>query len=134
MNASTEQEIEAAFASFGEHRLKALIVISDAFFMSRRDQLIALSAPRAAYNILVAGASPRRRPDELWDEHYRGLCRRSQRAYPALFRQSSLCSSRNRPRETRAADTMPHVSAQAGPLSMPQQPMSGRRGRTVAQC
>ena len=82
MNASTEQEIEAAFASFGEHRLKALIVISDAFFMSRRDQLIALSAPRAAYNILVAGASPRRRPDELWDEHYRGLCRRSQRAIP----------------------------------------------------
>jgi putative ABC transport system substrate-binding protein len=47
VNASTEQEIEAAFTSFGEHRLKALIVTSDAFFMSRRDQLVALSARHA---------------------------------------------------------------------------------------
>jgi putative ABC transport system substrate-binding protein len=47
VNASTEQEIETAFASFGEHRLKALIVTSDAFFMSRRHQLIALSARHA---------------------------------------------------------------------------------------
>jgi putative ABC transport system substrate-binding protein len=43
-NANTEPEIDAAFASFAEQHLKAMIVTADAFFSGRRDQLIALAA------------------------------------------------------------------------------------------
>ena len=43
-NASSEQDIDAAFANFVERRIDALITAADAFFLSRRDQLIALTA------------------------------------------------------------------------------------------
>jgi putative ABC transport system substrate-binding protein len=42
-NATTEGEIEAAFARLGAERAKALLVNTDAFFFSRRDQLVALA-------------------------------------------------------------------------------------------
>jgi putative tryptophan/tyrosine transport system substrate-binding protein len=41
--ASTENEIELAFASFVLHRVDAIIVASDQFFYSRRDQLVGLA-------------------------------------------------------------------------------------------
>ena len=47
VNASTEREIDAAFANFAEQRLKALIVTADAFFSGRRDQLVSLAARHA---------------------------------------------------------------------------------------
>jgi putative ABC transport system substrate-binding protein len=47
VNASTEREIEAAFANFAEQRVKALIVTADAFFSGRRDQLVSLAARHA---------------------------------------------------------------------------------------
>jgi putative tryptophan/tyrosine transport system substrate-binding protein len=53
-NASSEREIDAAFARFGELRVNALFVAADAFFNSRRDQLIALAARHAlaaSYNV-----------------------------------------------------------------------------------
>ena len=47
VNASTERGIDAAFASFAQQRVKALIVTADAFFASRQDQLVSLAARHA---------------------------------------------------------------------------------------
>jgi putative ABC transport system substrate-binding protein len=41
--ASSERDIEAAFASFVQQRVDAIIVASDQFFFSRRDQLVGLA-------------------------------------------------------------------------------------------
>jgi putative tryptophan/tyrosine transport system substrate-binding protein len=46
-NASSEREIDAAFASFVQRRVNALFVSSDALFAARRDQLAALAARHA---------------------------------------------------------------------------------------
>ena len=46
-NAKTEREIDAAFASFAEQRISALIVTADAFFSGRKDQLVSLAAGHA---------------------------------------------------------------------------------------
>ena len=43
-SASTEQEIDAAFASFAERGISAVFVGSDPFFLVRRDQIVALVA------------------------------------------------------------------------------------------
>jgi putative tryptophan/tyrosine transport system substrate-binding protein len=45
LNASTEQEFDAAIASFGPAR--ALVVTSDPFFLSRRDRLVSVIARHA---------------------------------------------------------------------------------------
>jgi putative ABC transport system substrate-binding protein len=42
LNASSEAEIDAAFASFNQQRVSALSVVADAFFNSRRERLAAL--------------------------------------------------------------------------------------------
>jgi putative tryptophan/tyrosine transport system substrate-binding protein len=47
LNASSERDIDAAFASFVQQRVDVLIVTADAFFSSRRDQLVALAARHA---------------------------------------------------------------------------------------
>src|SRR5262249_36816155 len=47
LNASSESDIEAAFASFVERRVDGVIVGSDPLFLSRRDQVVALVARRA---------------------------------------------------------------------------------------
>ena len=46
-NASSERDIDAAFARLVEQRVNALFVIDDSFFTARRDQLIALAARHA---------------------------------------------------------------------------------------
>ena len=46
-NASSEREIDAAFASFVQQRVDALFVASEAFYNVRRDQLAALAARHA---------------------------------------------------------------------------------------
>jgi ABC-type uncharacterized transport system substrate-binding protein len=46
-NASTESDIDAAFAAFAQHRAEALVVVSDALFNGRPDQLTALAARHA---------------------------------------------------------------------------------------
>ena len=43
VTASTETEIEAAFAALGDKRVSALLVDTDPYFLARRDQFIALA-------------------------------------------------------------------------------------------
>jgi ABC-type uncharacterized transport system substrate-binding protein len=47
VNASSEHEIDTAFATFVQQRVNAIIVDADAFFLARRDQLAALAARHA---------------------------------------------------------------------------------------
>ncbi|HEX9324732.1 MAG TPA: ABC transporter substrate-binding protein [Xanthobacteraceae bacterium] len=47
LNASTEGEVDAAFATLAELRIGAILVASDPFFVSRRDQIVALAARQA---------------------------------------------------------------------------------------
>jgi putative ABC transport system substrate-binding protein len=47
LNASSEGDLQVAFSSFAEQRVDGIIVGSDPFFLSRRDQLVALAAHRA---------------------------------------------------------------------------------------
>jgi ABC-type uncharacterized transport system substrate-binding protein len=47
LNARTEQDIDAAFASLVQKHTGALIVSTDPFFVARRDQLVALAARHA---------------------------------------------------------------------------------------
>jgi ABC-type uncharacterized transport system substrate-binding protein len=46
-SASNERAIDTAIASIVQRRVKALFVSTDAFFLSRRDQLVALAARHA---------------------------------------------------------------------------------------
>src|SRR5262245_7032004 len=47
LNASSESDIETAFANFAHERVDGVIVGSDPFFLSRRDQVVAVAARRA---------------------------------------------------------------------------------------
>jgi putative ABC transport system substrate-binding protein len=44
LHASSERDIETAFASFAQQRINAILVAGDSFFLSRSDQLIAAAA------------------------------------------------------------------------------------------
>jgi putative tryptophan/tyrosine transport system substrate-binding protein len=44
LTASTDSDLEAAFAIMVQHRVGALIVLPDPFFISRRDKLVELAA------------------------------------------------------------------------------------------
>jgi ABC-type uncharacterized transport system substrate-binding protein len=46
-NASSEREIDTAYASSVQQRVNALFIAADAFFTARRDQLVALAARHA---------------------------------------------------------------------------------------
>jgi putative ABC transport system substrate-binding protein len=51
LNASTESEIDVAFATVVRQRVGALIVTGDPFFVSRRDKVVALAARHAVPTI-----------------------------------------------------------------------------------
>ena len=44
MNASTEREIDAAFATFAQQQVGAVVIASDPFLISRRERIISLAA------------------------------------------------------------------------------------------
>ena len=44
VNASSEDELDQAFAEISEHRVAAVLAVSDSFLYSRRDQIIRLAA------------------------------------------------------------------------------------------
>jgi len=58
LNAGTASEIEAAFASLVEQRVRGLLVSADAFFISRRDQIVALAARHAIPTVYFARQFP----------------------------------------------------------------------------
>jgi putative tryptophan/tyrosine transport system substrate-binding protein len=47
LNASSERDLDAAFTSFVQQRVNAIIIGADSLFLSRRDQLVALAARHA---------------------------------------------------------------------------------------
>src|SRR5499425_958099 len=47
LNAGSERDIDAAFASFLQQRVNAIIIGADSLFLSRRDQLVGLAARHA---------------------------------------------------------------------------------------
>jgi putative tryptophan/tyrosine transport system substrate-binding protein len=47
LNASSENDIDAAFSSFVQQRVNAIFVGADAYFLSRRDQLVGLATRHA---------------------------------------------------------------------------------------
>jgi len=54
LRASTDREIDTAFESIAQDRITALVVASDAFFITRRDKIVALAAHHAVpamYNV-----------------------------------------------------------------------------------
>jgi putative ABC transport system substrate-binding protein len=53
LNASTEHEIDVAFATLVEQRVGALIITGDPLFVSRRDKIVALAARYALPTIYV---------------------------------------------------------------------------------
>ena len=58
LTASTQSELDAAFGIMDQHRVGALIVMPDPFFMSRREQLVELAARHAVPAIYPSRAFP----------------------------------------------------------------------------
>jgi putative tryptophan/tyrosine transport system substrate-binding protein len=54
LSASTASEIETAFASLVEQRARGLVISAEAFFMSQRDQIVALAARHAIPTVYFA--------------------------------------------------------------------------------
>ena len=66
LNASTESDIDLAFATLVQQRVAALLVDTDAFFLNRRNQFSALAAHHQdSYDLRSARVRSGRRSDEL---------------------------------------------------------------------
>jgi ABC-type uncharacterized transport system substrate-binding protein len=73
-NASTENEIDAAFALVAKQKSDALLVGTDPFFTSQRDRLVALAARnRNSGSVLATRLRSGRRADELRSQSYRRI-------------------------------------------------------------
>jgi ABC-type uncharacterized transport system substrate-binding protein len=71
LSARTQSEIDAAFSRLVEQQAGGLLINTDAFFFSQRDQLIALAKRHAIPAIFDRREfAEGRRPDELWRHCY----------------------------------------------------------------
>ena len=59
LTASTEGDLEAAFATMVKRQAGALVVMPDPLFFARREQLVALAARYAVPTIIRPGILPR---------------------------------------------------------------------------
>src|SRR5262249_19012512 len=78
-NASTDTEIDSAFASLAAQRMSALLLGTDPFFYSRRDKFVALSARHgipAIYFVREFVTAGGRNRVRARDRIYCGRCRR----------------------------------------------------------
>ena len=66
LHASTEREIDAAFATLIQRQAKALIIAGDTFLGNRIDQLAADGASLSSRHLSIPDICRRGRPDELW--------------------------------------------------------------------
>ena len=97
LKASTEGEIDAAFATLVQLHAGALVVGGDPFLSSRRDQLVALASRHAVPAIYIARIRRGRRPDQLWSRASNSLARPAitpERSSKAPSRPICRCSSR----------------------------------------
>jgi putative ABC transport system substrate-binding protein len=76
VNASTERDIDTAFAAIVQRGVGALLVGNDPYFTGQRDQIVPLAA---RYALPAFYTKPRfrrgRRSGELWNQHHRSLSR-----------------------------------------------------------
>src|SRR6516165_9913826 len=73
-NASTDEELETAFAALISAHVGALLVTADPYFDTRREQIVAFCGPAApALHLPVSRIRGRGRIAELWREHHRCL-------------------------------------------------------------
>jgi putative ABC transport system substrate-binding protein len=68
-DAGSDRDIEAAFTSFVQHHVNAVIMCADSLFLSRREQLVELAAPRAADDLLSPRVCRHRRVGHLRSKH-----------------------------------------------------------------
>ena len=68
LKASTESEIETAFASLDQLHAGALLVAGDPLFSTQREQLVALASRHAVPAIYDTYIRRGRRPNQLWIE------------------------------------------------------------------
>ena len=68
LKASTESEIDAAFAALVQRQAGALVVSTDPFLGIRREQIVALASHHAVPAIYEFREYASRRLDQLWDE------------------------------------------------------------------
>ena len=74
LNASTEAEINTAFAEFSRQGIAALLLGTDLLFVSRTDQIVALANRlRIAAIVQHSSVRRRRRPDQLCAQRCRGV-------------------------------------------------------------
>src|SRR5262249_41841584 len=103
-DASSEREIEAAFASFAQQRVNAVILHGDAFFGSRGDQLIELAAPCPADHVLSARVCDGRRADQLRSQHCRCVSPRRHLRRADSQRRKACRASRTSANKIRTGD------------------------------